>query len=58
MELLVTRLLSTYVSRRMKVRRYLGIIEERYGKCGRSGITERRRLWKTRRKWRDGGGII
>jgi len=44
--------------RRKKVRRYLGIIEERYGRCGRNCITERRRRRKTRRKRRDGGGII
>jgi len=37
---------------------YLGIIEERYGWCGRNCVTERRRRWKTRRKRRDGGGII
>jgi len=47
-----------YLSRRKKVRRYLGIIEERYGRCGRNGVTERRRRWKMRRKRRDGGGII
>ena len=46
------------VSRRKKVRRYLGNIEERYGRCGRNCVTERRRRWKTRRKQRDGGGII
>jgi len=46
------------LSRRNKVRRYLGIIEERYGRCGRNCITERRRRWKMRRKRRDGGGII
>jgi len=46
------------LSRCKKVRRYLGIIEERYGRCGRNGVTERPRRWKTRRKRRDGGGII
>ena len=46
------------VSRRKKVRRYLGNIEERYGRCERNCVTERRRRWKTRRKRRDGGGII
>ena len=30
----------------------------RYGRCGRNCVTERRRHWKTRRKRRDGGGII
>jgi len=44
--------------RRRQVRWYLGIIEERYGWCGRNCVTERRRRWKTRRKRRDGGGII
>ena len=42
-------------------RRYEGTsenIEERYGRCGRNCVTERRRRWKTRRKRRDGGGII
>jgi len=46
------------LSRRKKVRRYLGIIEETYGRCGRNCITETRRHSKTRRKRRDGGGII
>jgi len=46
------------LSRRKKVRRYLGIMEERYGRCGRNCVTEKRRRWKTRRKRRDGGGII
>ena len=46
------------VSRRKKVRRYFGNMEERYGRCARNCVTERRRRWKTRRKRRDGGGII
>jgi len=46
------------LSRRKKVRRYLGIIVERYGTCERNCVTERRRRWKTRRKRRDGGSII
>ena len=49
---------SQDLSRRKKVRRYLGNIEERYGRCGRNCVTEKRRRWKTRRKRRDGGGII
>jgi len=43
------------LSRRKQVRRYLGRIDERYG---RNCVTERRRRWKTRRKRRDGGDII
>jgi len=46
------------LSRYRQVRWYLGIIEERYGWCGRNCVTERRRCWKTWRKRRDGGGII
>jgi len=46
------------LSRRNKVRRYLGNIEERYRRCGRNCVTERRRRWKTRKERRDGGGII
>jgi len=46
------------LSRRKKVQRYLGIIEERYERCGRNCVRERRRRWKTRRKRRDGGSII
>jgi len=52
------RLLRTRLLRRRQVWWYLGIIEERYGWCGRNCVTERRRCWKTRRKRRDGGGII
>ena len=50
--------LTLILSRRRKVRRYLGKIGERHWWCGRNGVTERRRRWKTRRKRRDGGGII
>jgi len=50
--------LGDLLSRRKKVRRYLGNIEKRYGRCGRNCVTERWRRWKTRRKRRDGGGII
>jgi len=46
------------LSLRKKVRRYLGIIGERYGRCRRNCTTERRRRWETRRKRRGGGGII
>jgi len=46
------------LSRRKKVRRYLGNIEERYGRCRRNCVTERRRRWKTRKERWDGGGII
>jgi len=49
---------SLSLSRRKKVQRYLGNIIECYGGCGRNCVTERRRRWKTRRKRRDGGGII
>ena len=47
-----------WLARCRKVRRYLGIIVERYRRRGRNCVTERRRRWKTRRKRRDGGGII
>jgi len=46
------------LSRRKNVRSDLGIIEERYGRCGRNCVTERQRRWKRRKKWRDGGSII
>jgi hypothetical protein len=46
------------VSRRRKVRKYLGIMEEDSWWCRRNCATERRRRWKTRRKRREGGGII
>jgi len=49
---------GSLLSRRKKVQRYLGNITERYGRCGRNCVTERRRHGKTRRKRRDGGGII
>jgi len=56
--ILVTSFQWHKLSRRRQVRWYLGIIEERYGWCGRNCVTERRRRWKTWRKRRDGGGII
>jgi hypothetical protein len=46
------------LSRRRKVRRYSGIMEGDSGWCRRNCVTEERRRWKTRRKRREGGGII
>ena len=50
-----------YTSKLSRCWRYegtLGIMVEIWRRCGRNGVTEKRRRWEIGRKRQDGGGII